>query len=849
MSAKIMPVVKHLALLGVAHAGQQHQDFIFDAFRDKVDAFVEHVKQNPTNIAAAVKASTGDETSTAEGFFLEQASEDQDASTTTAPSKMVLWDQGAVPDDDGWYPSIRNLVIEDKETGHKHSNLISSIPWPRDPSSTTSSTPQETTTQQLAVLSREIARYHAVSYFAARWLEAALHAGDVEMLKSRGILSPEWKAGVYLQSDEFACKKKLVDALLRTSTLTISTSEDEQEDQEQSEREKIAGDEVLVALDEYKTCMGHVEEKKQLAASGKWDCSAGVIFDQKLLKDIFAVLRFEKIDEEYGLLEWINQLDPTEWLQSMMTSLRRNDMVSDLLAVGIVDNYTKVVAGDVEPAAQDEDVEQLENSEMIDTMLDTQPHVLTADADVEGAAFAEQLRAEWKDFSLEKILNADKARTSSAASAMFHYALVLHSIGEQLGGAKSRGRGLLRDVVDHFTKLRPALNLMDTPSAFEAVKLWSVEPAMKTWAEHNFEWGAKPVEAEEAGGDEGTEQTEDFREGMSLNLTLRLNILEATLQDQVNENHLNVIAGQDMVESQNVNWAALASFQRLYESWNLAFVTGNFREAPLFWSKLLTPIVGGATPGSYMFHRILALYIHWHTIMCLRHDGRTKLRALAQRESPLREKFVKKYQEVVKSGHAAPIDDAVVDLFAPEGYRLGNVTRTLFGRRTQGYALGDGVKALARRATGAEDPVRQAIKGKLYEMIADHTSTTTTNNSSTSTSTSSAVVQREIPALEHVSGFPESPFLEAFLKMQMVPWNQNKDVLGAWGALNAAFSQKVRGLMTDKGVDTEHGVPAWHRHRVVAQRLIAAIGRARQARKGLVGRFLPNKRQRGATHS
>jgi hypothetical protein len=102
--------------------------------------------------------------------------------------------------------------------------------------------------------------------------------------------------------------------------------------------------------------------------------------------------------------------------------------------------------------------------------------------------------------------------------------------------------------------------------------------------------------------------------------SLSINILEATLTDSFKGNTANAMAGLAMImnpapsvylkgEHRNIGYGFNQEWTSLYETWNLAFVTGHLPNLHLLYPKLLIPEVIDASPEDYVFHRVLALGI------------------------------------------------------------------------------------------------------------------------------------------------------------------------------------------------------------------------------------------------
>ncbi len=93
----------------------------------------------------------------------------------------------------------------------------------------------------------------------------------------------------------------------------------------------------------------------------------------------------------------------------------------------------------------------------------------------------------------------------------------------------------------------------------------------------------------------------------------------------------------------------------LYTTWNLAFVS-NYSNFPYFMAKLLIPSVNdySGAPGSYMYQRALALYMHVHHELFSREDRTYSPRMMGWNSTSLtkhlgrmNKKSAKKYQQLV----------------------------------------------------------------------------------------------------------------------------------------------------------------------------------------------------------
>jgi hypothetical protein len=101
---------------------------------------------------------------------------------------------------------------------------------------------------------------------------------------------------------------------------------------------------------------------------------------------------------------------------------------------------------------------------------------------------------------------------------------------------------------------------------------------------------------------------------------LGLNILEATTDETTHGYFDNALAGGAMIlhplrgaqvlgDNRVLEYDLSQAWTSLYETWNLAFITANVRHPNLLFPKLLIPQVIDATPGEYIFKRVLALWV------------------------------------------------------------------------------------------------------------------------------------------------------------------------------------------------------------------------------------------------
>jgi len=112
--------------------------------------------------------------------------------------------------------------------------------------------------------------------------------------------------------------------------------------------------------------------------------------------------------------------------------------------------------------------------------------------------------------------------------------------------------------------------------------------------------------------------TEDEADARKRSLTI--NILEATATDFTNGYISNARVGHFLAwkhpsdirvvgKNKLVQYVVNMDWARLYETWNLAFITSNLDFPNLLFPKLLIPSVILASSNDYMFKRVLALWL------------------------------------------------------------------------------------------------------------------------------------------------------------------------------------------------------------------------------------------------
>lgn len=177
-----------------------------------------------------------------------------------------------------------------------------------------------------------------------------------------------------------------------------------------------------------------------------------------------------------------------------------------------------------------------------------------------------------------------------------HYAVVLDYVTQAISD-DGDGRSLLTDVYNAQTLNRPE-GFWNVLTPFEVAKVVSMQAAIEAWLpvpdwnEPENRWN---IECCKYVGQAG----------------LRINVLEAVLEDYRQGYPQNADAGLAMVLIPNSKMQVDETHKKLYETWNLAFVS-HYDESPYFYAKLVNPAVTCSDPKRYIFHRAIALYMHIH---------------------------------------------------------------------------------------------------------------------------------------------------------------------------------------------------------------------------------------------
>jgi len=124
---------------------------------------------------------------------------------------------------------------------------------------------------------------------------------------------------------------------------------------------------------------------------------------------------------------------------------------------------------------------------------------------------------------------------------------------------------------------------------------------------------------------------------------LSYNILEATATDFMNRKWDNGKVGWSLTwakaqgvevsgENRIVKYGTNLDWARVYETWNLAFCTGNLHFLNVLYPKLLTPKVLLASGPDYMYNRALALWLSLNFYLLADLDGKPHVKFAGQDE-------------------------------------------------------------------------------------------------------------------------------------------------------------------------------------------------------------------------
>jgi len=185
---------------------------------------------------------------------------------------------------------------------------------------------------------------------------------------------------------------------------------------------------------------------------------------------------------------------------------------------------------------------------------------------------------------LEKLVQAE-AKTPELSLAINHHLL-----------DKRAKFGVRTDFLHKFNDLWKKAGL------FEAVKAVTIDGSMKHFHQMRLNRTGKLIPLDVVKRQFG----------------LSLNIMEATFTDLASGGWANMVVGLKLAlnpakdlrfteDGLGLEYVVSKNWAALYETWNLAFITGNLKNLHILYPKLLIPAVLGAEPNAYVFHRALAL--------------------------------------------------------------------------------------------------------------------------------------------------------------------------------------------------------------------------------------------------
>jgi hypothetical protein len=116
-------------------------------------------------------------------------------------------------------------------------------------------------------------------------------------------------------------------------------------------------------------------------------------------------------------------------------------------------------------------------------------------------------------------------------------------------------------------------------------------------------------------GDDSKERAAAHSRGISIN------VFEATTTDLLHGNIDNGVVGMDLMQrgfkeiaitgekKKILRYFYQEDYPRLYETWNMAFITSNMHTLNLLYPKLLIPRLLYAEPSTYIYYRGIALWL------------------------------------------------------------------------------------------------------------------------------------------------------------------------------------------------------------------------------------------------
>ncbi|CAD7924305.1 unnamed protein product, partial [Amoebophrya sp. A120] len=201
--------------------------------------------------------------------------------------------------------------------------------------------------------------------------------------------------------------------------------------------------------------------------------------------------------------------------------------------------------------------------------------------------------------ALQPNVGTDEAVTNKHIKDAVHYSILLDGFTKAISADANGGSGILTDVFNAVTNNRPA-NWKSYFNAFEIAKTLTMEQVVLAYMPSTT-WGVDDASKKCC-------QTDVSQ------VALRVNILEAVLEDIRLGFPENADAGRAMTVVPSKKISTSKAHKDLYETWNLAFVS-HYAESPYFYAKLLAPAVTCALPEEYLFHRSMALFLHIYGVL------------------------------------------------------------------------------------------------------------------------------------------------------------------------------------------------------------------------------------------
>ncbi|CAD7935048.1 unnamed protein product [Amoebophrya sp. A25] len=201
--------------------------------------------------------------------------------------------------------------------------------------------------------------------------------------------------------------------------------------------------------------------------------------------------------------------------------------------------------------------------------------------------------------ALQPAIGSDEAVANKHIKDAVHYSILLDGITKSISADANGGSGILTDVFNAVTNNRPA-DWKSYFNAFEIAKTLTMEQVVLAYMP-STSWGDNDSAKKCCTSGQGV-------------FALRVNILEAVLEDLRLGFPENADAGNAMVVVPDHKLSVTKIHKDLYETWNMAFVS-HYAESPYFYAKLMAPAVTCALPEEYLFHRSMALFLHIYGVL------------------------------------------------------------------------------------------------------------------------------------------------------------------------------------------------------------------------------------------